>query len=99
MSKYKLNYYLVDTRNNKWCEIVDILQTKGSNLYTVKYNDGQHKRYYENKLLELFVPSQKNEPEYNPDDYKNVYFMDMKNKSKFSDYKSWLAWINNNKVG
>jgi hypothetical protein len=99
-NKYVVNYKLVDTRNNRKCIIVAIDKIEGKALYTVKYNDGTHKRYYTDRLTELFIASKENEPEYNPKDYEGISFVDFKSKSKFADHKSWLAWVKQfNKVG
>jgi len=96
---YTLNYKLVDGRNNRKCEIVAIDEIEGKLLYTVKYIDGQHKRYYADRLTNLFVASKDNivmqetKPKPNPDQFKNICFIDMKSKTKFANYESWLQWV------
>lgn len=90
MNKYSINTVLRDTRNNKTAMVEAVLHTDKGVLYTVKFEHGPYKRYYEEKLLKVFRLAIA--------DYSNVVFYDFKNKTQFANYESWLAWAEQQKA-
>jgi len=52
---YQIGTILIDTRNGKTCHIETSVVTRKGTLYTVQYNTGEYKRYYETSLNKTFV--------------------------------------------
>lgn len=94
--QYAENQELIDSRTGDIVTIDLIVPQDKGMLYTVKYSDDKYRRYYEYRLKKLFIPLTNEtyiaEPQ--PQDYKNVEFVDFFNRSKFANFDSWYTWVN-----
>lgn len=88
------NDKVIDTRTNK-VGTIELVETKnGDKLYTVNFGNNNYGRYYSSKMKQYFKLAQIEQPKVNCNElYKNVAFVDFKNKVKFANYESWLSWI------
>jgi hypothetical protein len=62
---YSIGMALIDTRNGRMAQIETVVRSRKGLLYTVQYETGEYRRYYETSLNEKFRPA-----------YTNVLFVD-----------------------
>jgi len=52
---FQVGTILIDTRNGKTCHIEAMVVTQKGTLYTIQFDTGEYKRYYETSLNKTFV--------------------------------------------
>jgi hypothetical protein len=57
---YQIGTILIDTRTGKACHIENCVVTRKGTLYTIQYETGEYKRYYETSLKEKFYADRSN---------------------------------------
>lgn len=82
---YNVGQTLKHNRSHNLATIVDVVNNRRGTLYTVQYETGDYRRYYQNRLTEIFKTVDAVAPTI---DTTNVVFVDFKRRCVIS-FEEW----------